>query len=187
MCVHYEGHEGYDNMPGTFISQEENRIDDLTVSMGRAIVKDEYEKVIELAEKIAAIYRRQGNVSEAGRLEHEAFLYTQKQIYRDACIPTNIFSDVPYVEKLKVAMTQAAEQAKSQKMIEYFVCYKRMIARICRVQGKERDAYLIECDISPELGRAKSIQKYREITDTELEEQCLNSIAKKYGTTLSKG
>lgn len=90
-------------------------LDYLTTLFNRAMVSDDYEKAIELAEKIAGIYRRQGNAAEGGRYEHEAFLFAQRKIYRDAGISIDkFFSELPYVEKLKDAMTEAAELAMKQ-------------------------------------------------------------------------
>ena len=39
------------------------------------MISEHYEKAVELVEKIAGIYRRQGNASKGGRFEHEAFLF----------------------------------------------------------------------------------------------------------------
>lgn len=181
----------YDNISTKYdeyiLQEDENRLDYLTILMNRAMVSDNYEKAVELAEKIASIYRRQDNASEGGRFEHEAFLFTQRKIYRDAGIPVNMFSGIPYAEKLKDAMTEAAELAMEQRQIDYYVCYKKMIARICRAQGKERDAHLIDCSISSLLERVKYILMYKEITDADLEMQCLNSIAVKCGANLYTG
>ncbi len=170
-----------------YVLQDENGLDYLKTLMNRAMVSDNYEKAVELAEKIAGIYRRQGNASEGGRYEHEAFLFTQRKIYRDACIPVDMFSGIPYAEKLKDAMTEAAELAMEQSQIDYYVCYKKMIARICRAQGKERDAHLIDCSISSLLERVKNILKYKELTAADLEKQCLNSVAVKCGADLYTG
>lgn len=163
-------------------------LDYLTTSFNRAMVGDDYEKAVELAEKIAGIYRRQGNASEGGRFEHEAFLFAQKKIYRDAGISTDMFIyGVPYVEKLKDALTEAAELAMKQSQTDYYVCYKKMTARICRVQGKEGDAYKIDCSIYSLLEQAKSILRNKGITEAELEKQCLDSLAKKSGSYLCTG
>ncbi len=101
----------------------------MTTLMNRAMVSDDYEKAVELAEKIAGIYRRQGNAAEGGRYEHEAFLFAQRKIYRDAGISIDkFFSELPYVEKLKDAMTEAAELAMKKSEIDYYVCYKKITA-----------------------------------------------------------
>lgn len=181
----------YDNISTKYdeyiLQEDENRLDYLKTLLNKAMLSDNYEKAVELAEKIASIYRRQDNASEGGRFEHEAFLFTQRKIYRDAGIPVNMFSGIPYAEKLKDAMTEAAELAMEQKQIDYYVCYKKMIARICRAQGKEGDAYMLDCSISSLLEPVKNILKYKEITDADLEKQCLNSIAVKCSADLYTG
>lgn len=160
--------------------QDNYVLDYLTTSFKKAMLSDDYEKAIELAEKIAVIYRRQGNASEGGKFEHEAFLFAQKKIYRDAGISIDLFfSEVPYVEKLKDAMTEAAELANEQRQIDYYVCYKKMTARICRAQGKDGDAYMIDCSIYPQLEHVKNILRDKKITEAELEKQCLHSLAMK--------
>ena len=163
-------------------------LDYLTTLFNRAMVSDDYEKAIQLAEKIAGIYRRQGNAAEGGRYEHEAFLFAQRKIYRDAGISIDkFFSELPYVEKLKDAMTEAAELAMKQSQTDYYVCYKKMTARICRAQRKDGDAYMIDCSIYPLLEQAKNILRNKEITEAELEKQCLDSLAKKCGAYLCTG
>lgn len=40
----------------------------------------------------------------------------------------SFFSELPYVEKLKDAMTEAAELAMKKSEIDYYVCYKKITA-----------------------------------------------------------
>lgn len=185
---HSANYENITTKYDEYILQDENGLNYLTALMNRAMVSDDYEKAIELAEKIASIYRRQGNAAEGGRYEHEAFLFAQRKIYRDAGISIDkFFSELPYVEKLKDAMTEAAELAMKKSEIDYYVCYKKMTARICRAQGKEGDAYMIDCSISSLLERVKNILKYKEITEADVEKQCLHSLAAKCGANLYTG
>lgn len=159
----------------------------LTVEKEEAKNTDNYKEVISLAEKLAGICHSQGKESDAYKLEHEAFVYKQKQIYKDADISVSMFQSVPYAEKLKDAMTKAADQAMELKLIEYTVCFKSMLVRICRAQDKERDAHILECGIYPMLNRTAEIKKNKELTDVELERQCMQWIARKYGADLSEG
>lgn len=159
----------------------------LTKKMEEARGRNDFERVIQLAKEIARICRSQGKEFDAYLLDHEAFRYTQKIIYRDAEISIKPFDDVPYVEKLKEAMTKAADQAMAAKQIDFVVCYKRLLARICRIQGKESDAYLLESAVHPMLKQAKVMRQQRGLTEAELESACLRRIAEKYGRSLSEG
>jgi len=157
----------------------------LTEKMEDARAREDYEEIIRLAEELADICRCQGKESDTYLLEHEAFRYTQKKIYRDAGVSVRAFDEVPYVEKLKEAMTKAADQAAADRQIDFAVCYKRLTARLCKVQGKERDAYLLECAVRPMLEQAWTMRRQRGLTDAELESVCLQRIAERYGTSLS--
>lgn len=184
MCQFNENHDNIAESYDDFVLQGENGLNFLISSMNDAISNNNYDKVIKFAGKIAKIYRSQGNESEAGKYEHEAFVFEQRRIYREAGIWSGIFNYFPNVEILKDYMTCEAEVVKGLKQIDNFVCYKKMIARICRVQGgeaKERDAFWIDESIYPFLHRAKMIMMYKEITDLELEKQCLENLSVKYG------
>ncbi len=159
----------------------------LTKKMEDAYMRGAFKEAMGLAYKLAGICRGQGKESDARMLEHEAFLFQQKQIYQDAAVSTNAFADVPYVEKLKDAMTEAADQAAADGQMDYAACYKRLTARLCKAQGKERDSYLLDCAVHSIQARAQAMRRQRGLTEAELESVCLQRIAGKYGKSLWEG
>ena len=118
-----EPYEAYDRgvmsgeIPCKPIPQTERKKYALTMQMDVARIQEDYKAVVHLADILAEICHKQGLESDAYKLEHEAFLYIQKQVYKDAGISVNMFQNIPYAEKLKEAMTTEAELATKNKMI----------------------------------------------------------------------
>lgn len=74
-----------------------------------------------------------------------------------------------------------------QSEIDYYVYSKKMTSRFYRAQGKEGDAYRIDSSISSLLERVRNILKNKEITEADIEKQCLHSLAAKCGANLCTG
>ena len=51
------------------------------------------------------------------------------------------------LESYKYEQSYCAEQALKQRNIREVIRIKEMLALVCEMQGKERDAYLLRCDI----------------------------------------
>lgn len=156
----------------------------ITLQVEQAREKRDYKNAACLLKKLASICHSQGKERDAYLLEHEAFLYEQELIYQKAKIPTDVFEDTPYVEKLKEAFGEAADWAAAMDQIDYAVSFKQLNARLCRVQGLERDAYLLDNAGYQLLEKAGRARDWGRLPDAGIEARCLEQIARKYGTKL---
>lgn len=158
----------------------------LTQEVNWAIAKSDYEEVCRLKRQLASICRGQGKNDDAYQLMHGAFLYEQMWIYQKANVSTRAFSKLPYVEKLKDALSEAADWAEIMGQTDYAVSFRQLNARICRAQGMERDAYLLDHASYSLLEKAGQASDWRRFPDAGIEEECLKQIARKYGAKLSE-
>lgn len=178
---YYSGCMSYEPIPA--IEREKYQI---TLQIDWAKEKKDYKEVIRLLKGLASICHSQAKEKDAYWLEHEAFLYEQELIYQQANISVDAFADIPYVEKLKEVLCEAADWAMTMEQIDYAVSFKQLNARICRVQGQERDAYLLDCASYQLLEKAGRVHDWGRIPDAGMEAQCLKQLARKYGTKLSE-
>lgn len=159
---------------------------DLTRMAERARAEGNYKEVCRLKRELASICRNQGKYDDAYKLMHDAFLYEQMWIYQQANVPTRAFSKLPYAEKLKEALSEAAEWAEIMGQTAYAVSFRLLNARICRAQGMERDAYLLDNASYSLLEKAGRASDWKRFPNAVIEEECLKQIARKYGTKLSE-
>lgn len=158
----------------------------LTRMADQAIAEGYYAETCRIKRELASICRGQGKTNDAYLLMHDAFLYEQRWIYQQANVPTGAFSKLPYVEKLKDALSEAADWAEVMGQTDYVVSFRQLNARICRAQGMARDAYLLDhasYSLLEKVGRASDWGRF---PNAEIEEECLRQIARKYGAKLSE-
>lgn len=158
----------------------------LTVAAQQAKESGDYAEASRILKLLASICRSQGKTRDAYLTEHEAFLFDQKLIYQRAGISTSAFSETPYVEKLKTALSEGADWAIAMNQIEYAVSFKILNARICRAQGEESDAFMLEDNSYKLLLSAGKVSAWKKIPTAGMEADCLKQIAKKYGAALWK-
>lgn len=97
--------------------------------------------------EIAAICHRTNtsyHEQDAYWVEHRALQCRHMQVYRDARISIRSFADIPNLDKLKDALTDAAAGSLEKKDYSSFTVYQLLNARLCHAQGKERDAFWLE-------------------------------------------
>lgn len=158
----------------------------LTQDANRAARRGDYAEARRLKLELASICRSQGKTDDAYLLEHDAFLDEQRWIYKQADISTSCFSKLPYVEKLKGALTEGASWAEGMGQTDYAVSFKQLNARICRAQGQERNAYLLEHASYVLLEKTGRASDWGKFPSARIEAECLRQIARMYGTTLSE-
>lgn len=125
----------------------ELRKNDLTDKARKAEKEKQYLAAEKLWLEIAEICHQQGGSfkeENAYWVEHRAKQCRHMQIYKDAHISIHAFPNIPNVDKLQDALTDAA--AKKLEKKDYATCtlYSLLNARLCHAQGKERDAFLLE-------------------------------------------
>lgn len=119
---------------------------DLTKKAKTAEQEKKYLDAEKLWLEIAAICHRQGSLLEkdAYWVEHRAMQCRHMQVYQDARISIQAFSDIPNLDKLQDALTDAAQKSWAREDYASFTVYSLINARLCHAQGKERDAFLLE-------------------------------------------
>lgn len=157
----------------------------LTMAAQCAKKRNDYATAIRNLKQIAEICHRQGKERDAYLLEHESFLLEQELIYKRANISTAAFAQMPYAEKLKTALSEGADWAIAMDQVGYAVAFKKLNARICRAQGQEQNAYMLEHDGYMLLEDAGKAYDWEQIPSVTMEAKCLKQIAQKYGDTLS--
>lgn len=152
-----------------------------------AKARDHYYDVMVLSEKLSDLLHEYRKDQQARWVEDGAFLFEQEYICRNADIPLKCFDGrIPCLEHLKTALTEEANFALENRDFADFFAYKTMNSRICRVQGKERDAHLLDC--SAAKYKVNFEKKIREafISKGKFERKCLRRVAGKYGDKLFK-
>lgn len=138
-----------------------------------------------LSEKLADVLHKVHEDDHAYEVEHTAFLFQQAHICRKADIPLSCFGGkTPCLEYLKNALTSEADLALEKNEYAEYYLYKMLNARICRAQGQEDNAYMLE----------KSAYYYKRSFDRAVqkkwnsqrnfEKELLRHIVKKYGDSL---
>lgn len=121
----------------------------LSKMVEQALKEKEFEAAAEYKDEIARICHQQGKERDAYFLEHSAYELRQLHIYQLAKMDVSYFEpEIPDVELLKSALTELAQSNREQNNFALFAYVKAISLRICRAQGKERDAYLLECELA---------------------------------------
>lgn len=119
----------------------------------RLAIKAEKEKRYLNAEKlwseIAVICHQQNKERDAYWVEHRAKQCRHMQIFKEARISIQAFSDIPNADKLQDALTDAAVKKLVKKDYEAYTVYSLLNARLCHAQGKEQDAFWLEEAVRP--------------------------------------
>lgn len=188
MCMSYEEYDpGIIN--GTVlpvsIPEKERYTHRLTQMADRAATEGDYAEVCRLKRELASICCSQGKYGDAYQLMREAFFHEQMWIYQQADIPVKAFVKLPYVEKLKDVLDEAAGWAEVMEQTDYAVSFRQLKARVCRVQGMEQEASQLDRASYSLLEKAGRASDMRRFPDAEIEEKCLKLIARKYETKLS--
>lgn len=173
------------NYVGIDIPDETNK-HYLTIRAKNEIQKENYSEAAELLREVAKICHAQKKEHDAYLLEHNAFLCEQKSIYKKADVPLDAFGGVPNVAILQETLTKLSDRAFSEKKFDLFVYYKTLNARLCRAQGKERDAFLLENSAYAYRDFASEITKKKRETREEQEAQMLRKLADEYMRRVGK-
>lgn len=124
----------------------------LTAEAHRAEQEKRYLDAEKLWLQIAEICHRTKtsyHEKDAYWVEHRALQCRHMQIYKDAYISIRSFADVPNLDKLQDALTDAASKSLEKKDYSSFTVYKLLNARLCHAKGNERDAFLLEESARP--------------------------------------
>lgn len=130
----------------------ELRKNSLTAEAHTAEQEKRYSDAEKLWLQIAAICHQTNaayHEKDAYLVEHRALQCRHMQIYKDAYISIRSFADVPNLDKLQDALTDAAAKSLKKKDYSSFTVYKLLNARLCHANGKERDAFLLEESARP--------------------------------------
>lgn len=134
----------YNEVQNVSIPEIEREKYRLTLAAKEHIQREEYEEAANTLAENAFICRNQGKERDAYLLEHKAFLCRQMSIYQRAGFDIGIFSAIPYAEVLQTALTELADDSFTGQDYGGYYYFKMLNARLCRAQGKERDAFLLE-------------------------------------------
>lgn len=139
--------EPYDSYTGMQPDEQEIRKYQLTVEAKKYISEGNYLAGANTFAAIAAICKTQGKTADAHRCEVQAFHCRQRYFLKKANIKPDVFTSLPVVEVLQVALTELAEKAARKKNYHENVFYLELNSALCKAQGKERDAYLLDTTI----------------------------------------
>lgn len=120
---------------------------ELEIEARKALEEQNYKEAAILKRKRAKLYRSWGDERTAHLLECSAFEYEQLDIYEKAGMDVSCFPDVPPVERLKYILTELSDDMKRQRKHDLFIECKELNMRLCRAQGKETDAFLVEREL----------------------------------------
>ena len=180
----YDDDVAHGRIPSVPIPEIEREKYYLTVEAQRAVKQGDYGEAARIFREIAKICHRQGKEHDAYLNEHEAFRMDQLLIYRKAKIPLTAFAKTPYAEKLKEALDDGAGWADAMGQTDYSAAFRMLSARICRAQGQERDAYLLEDASYKILEAAGRRFDWKKVPTQDMEAECLRKIARRYGSKL---
>lgn len=160
----------------------------LTEQASHYIDAKNYVKAAQLLGEIAKICHTQKKEKDAYYAEHKAFLCNQMEIYKKAKIEIDIFDEVPYVEILKCTLSKMADLAFKTQAFHKYWYYKTLTAKLCRAQGKDNDAYLL--DTSADMYKDIAIETMEKQSDTipkqEQEKQMLEALVEPYRLDFEK-
>lgn len=159
------------------VLKEKDNQEYLTRKAKEGMQSGNYEQAIWCLRRNADICHKQQKEDDAYLLEHQAFLCEQQKIYRDTHISISAFIKMPYVEEMKKILTRAADEALEKEEYDHFVYYNLLNARLCRAQGKERDAFLLENSAYKYGKQAQSIQQRKGIPCDKMEKQYMLNLA----------
>ena len=129
--------------------QFENQKYRLTQMAEQAMEEMNYETAANYKEEIACICHNQGKERDAYLLEHSAYELRQLHIYHIANFDVSFFrpDETPNVEIMKSALIELASSNKENESKALFSFFTDTNLQICQAQGKERDAYLLKCEL----------------------------------------
>lgn len=133
----------YYNYRGGPIPQIEMHKYQMTCEANRLISSGLYKNAEKVLHKIAKICRSQNKERDAYLLEHQAFLCCEKDILQTVEFNMTYFINMPNIEVLKCVLSNMADYAlQNCNYSENIFCLK-LNEKLCKAQGKMRDAYLL--------------------------------------------
>lgn len=134
----------YDEYQGPIPPEIELQKYRMTENAKEAISLKKFDRAADLFEEIAKICDKQRMTRDAHLCRTQAFQCKQRFYLEKANIETAYFDKMPVVECLKEVLTDLAQEAQSRNRYAAAIFYMGMNASLCRAQGKERDAFLLD-------------------------------------------
>ncbi len=161
----------YEAERNSAVSEIEQKKFQLTLEAKEYIQREAYDRAEEVLLENASICHSQGKEEDAYLLEHKAFLCRQMSIYQRAAFDVGSFSAIPYAEVLQTVLTELADTSISDQDYAGFYYFKMLNAKLCRAQGKERDAFLLEQSAAEHGDREEAALR---------EKECLQRLVEAY-------